>query len=77
MQATYSVFVVTPDSKAEFRKVTLGPRVGNFYVVTGGLKAGEKIVVEGIQKLQNNMPVTPTVAPPAAAASGPKPAAAP
>ena len=77
LQATYSVFVVTSESKAEFRKVTLGPRVGNFYVITGGLKAGEKIVVEGIQKLQNNMPVTATPAPPAGAASVPKPSPAP
>lgn len=57
LQATYSVFIVTPESKAEFRKVEIGPSVGNFYVIKSGLRAGEKVVVEGGQKLQNNMPV--------------------
>ena len=61
LQANYSVFVVTPDSKVEFRKVTPGHRVGNFYIISSGLKPGEKIVVEGIQKLQNNTPVQVTM----------------
>ena len=57
LQATYSVFVAGAGGKAEFRKVIPGPRVGTFYVIKEGLKAGEKIVVEGIQKLQNNAPI--------------------
>jgi membrane fusion protein (multidrug efflux system) len=57
MQATYSVFVVAA-GKAEFRRVTPGPRVGSWYVIREGLKAGEQVVVEGVQKLQNNMPVS-------------------
>jgi membrane fusion protein (multidrug efflux system) len=57
MQATYSVFVVA-GGKAEFRRVTPGPRVGSWYVIREGLKAGEQVVVEGVQKLQNNMPVS-------------------
>jgi membrane fusion protein (multidrug efflux system) len=61
LQATYSVFVVGPDNKAEFRKVTPGKRVGTFYVIDDGLKPGEKVVIEGIQKLQNNSPVAPTL----------------
>lgn len=61
LQATYSVFVVGADNKAEFRKVTPGARVGTFYVIQDGLKPGEKIVVEGIQKLKNNAPVAPTM----------------
>ena len=59
LQANYSVFVVRPDNTAEFRKVTPGPTVGNLRVITAGLSAGEKVVVEGIQKLQNNTPVAP------------------
>jgi membrane fusion protein (multidrug efflux system) len=60
LQATYSVFVVTPDNRAEFRKVTPGPRVGSMYVIESGLQPGELVVIEGSQKLQNNMPVTVT-----------------
>ena len=63
MQANYSVFVVRPDNTVEFRKVTPGPRVDNLWVITSGLQAGEKVVVEGIQKLQNNTPVAPTLKP--------------
>lgn len=61
LQATYSVFVVGADNKAEFRKITPGPRVGACYVVSDGIKAGEKIVVEGIQKLQNGVPMMVTL----------------
>ena len=64
LQATYSVFVVTADGKAEFRPVQVGPRVGSLYVIEAGLQPGEKIVVEGGQKLQNHMPVAAS-APPA------------
>jgi membrane fusion protein (multidrug efflux system) len=70
-QAIYSVFVVRRDRTAEFRKVTPGPRVGNLIVITEGLKPGEQIVVEGIQKLQNNTPVAPTLQPAAAAPETP------
>ena len=70
-QAIYSVFVVDADRKAEFRKVTPGPRVDNLIVISEGLKPGEQIVVEGIQKLQNNTPVAPTLKPVAAAPETP------
>jgi membrane fusion protein (multidrug efflux system) len=61
LQATYSVYVVGADNKAEFRKITPGPRFGSFYAVTAGLKPGEKIVVEGIQKLHNGVPLAVTL----------------
>jgi membrane fusion protein, multidrug efflux system len=57
LQATYSVFVLSPESKAEFRQVKVGTRVGTFFVLTSGVKPGEKVIVEGIQKLQNSTPV--------------------
>ena len=71
MQAIHSVFVVRTDSTAEFRKVTPGPRVGNLIVISEGLKPGEAVVVEGIQKLQNNTPVAPTLRPLAAPSDSP------
>ena len=60
LQATYSVFIVTTDNRAEFRKVTPGPRVGSMYVIESGLSPDELVVIEGSQKLQNNMPVSVT-----------------
>ena len=58
LQATYSVFVVGAENKAQLRKITIGPRVDTFYVVKEGLKPGEKVVVGGIQKLQNGVPMS-------------------
>ena len=49
---------------AHQRAVELGVVVGNDYVVKSGLKAGEKLIVSGIQKIADGAPVT--VAPPAA-----------
>jgi membrane fusion protein (multidrug efflux system) len=57
LQATYSVFVVGAENLAQLRKITIGPRVDTFYVVKEGLKPGEKVVIGGIQKLQNNVPM--------------------
>ena len=71
MQATYSVFVVAADGQAEFRPVKVGPRVDGLYVIESGLQPGEKVVVEGAQKLQNGMPVAATFRP----AEGEAPAA--
>jgi membrane fusion protein (multidrug efflux system) len=61
LQANYSVYLVGPDNKAEFRKITPGPRIGPFYVIKDGLKAGDKVIVEGIQKLQNGVPIAVTL----------------
>lgn len=60
LQATYSVFVVGKDGKAEFRKVQPGPRIGSLYVIREGLKPGEQVIVDGIQKLQNGTPIAVT-----------------
>ena len=63
LQATYSVFVAGADGLAEFRPVQVGPRVGSLFVIDAGLQPGEKVVVEGGQKLQNRMPVAVTLQP--------------
>ena len=42
---------------AKQRSVELGPVVGNFYTVTKGLKAGEKLITAGIQKVRDGAPV--------------------
>jgi membrane fusion protein (multidrug efflux system) len=54
------VYVVSADNKVEFRNVTLGRTVGNRWQVTSGLEAGEKVVVEGFQKVGPGAPVVPT-----------------
>jgi RND family efflux transporter MFP subunit len=49
---------------AHQRAVTLGPVIGNDYVVLTGLKPGEKLIVSGIQKIGDGAPVRPASAPP-------------
>jgi len=57
------VFVVGQDSKAEYRAVTLGPVVDGLRVVREGLKPGERIVVNGLQRVHPGAPVTPQMVP--------------
>ncbi|MYM97800.1 efflux RND transporter periplasmic adaptor subunit [Duganella vulcania] len=55
------VFVVDKDNKAEYRPVVLGPAIDGLRVVRDGLKPGEKIVVNGLQRVRPGAPITPTV----------------
>ncbi len=53
------VFVVGAENKAEYRPVVLGPNIEGLRVVRDGLKAGEKIVVNGLQRVRPGAPITP------------------
>ena len=52
VQSQYQLIVVSPDNKATVRPVKVGDRVGSKWIITEGLRPGEKVVVEGIQKVQ-------------------------
>ena len=54
-----TVMVVGADGKVEARVIKIGSAVGNKWVVTDGLKAGEQVVVEGLQKFQPGVVVKP------------------
>src|SRR6185369_6468658 len=60
MQSAKVVYVVGADNKVALRSVTLGQRVGSDYIVTEGVKDGEPIVVEGLQKVRPGDTVNPT-----------------
>jgi membrane fusion protein (multidrug efflux system) len=49
-QGSYSVVVVGGDNKASIRPVKTGERVGDMWVITSGVKAGEQVIAEGVQK---------------------------
>jgi multidrug efflux system membrane fusion protein len=57
------VFVVGKDNKAEYRPVTLGQQVDGLRIVRDGLKPGEKIVVNGLQRVKPGAPITPNIVP--------------
>lgn len=61
LQATFSVAVVS-GTKVEIRPVDPGARIGTFRVIEQGLKPGEKVVVEGVQKVRNGIDVKATLA---------------
>jgi multidrug efflux system membrane fusion protein len=62
-QSRKFVFVVDKDGKAEYRAVTLGPVVDGLRVVRSGLKPGEKIVVNGLQRVRPGAPITAQTVP--------------
>jgi membrane fusion protein, multidrug efflux system len=57
LQGSYSVVVVGGEGKAEIRPVKVGERIGSLWVVEKGLKPGERVIVEGIQKVREGAPV--------------------
>jgi len=69
LQGLKSVYVVTADDKAESRQIAANYQVGNDWVVDSGLKAGDRVVVEGIGKVKPGATVKPVMAVPAASAS--------
>ena len=59
LQGGYQVAVVNRDNKVSIRTVTVGDRVGNQWVIAEGLKPGERVVVEGVQKVRPGTQVNP------------------
>jgi membrane fusion protein, multidrug efflux system len=57
IQGLYSVMVVKPDSTVEQRMVKVSDRVGNLWVIDSGAKPGEKVIVEGIQRVSPGVKV--------------------
>jgi membrane fusion protein (multidrug efflux system) len=59
MQGNYQVAVVNPENKVEIRPVKVGQRSGNLWIIDHGLQHGERVVVEGLQKVKAGMSVDP------------------
>jgi multidrug efflux system membrane fusion protein len=53
------VWVIGPDNKAQYREITLGASADGMRVVTSGLKSGERIVVNGLQRVRPGVDVIP------------------
>jgi len=60
MQSAKVVYVVGAENKVVLRSVTLAQRVGSDYIVSDGVNAGERIIVEGLQKVRPGDTVNPT-----------------
>ncbi|PCJ37423.1 MAG: efflux transporter periplasmic adaptor subunit [Cellvibrionales bacterium] len=57
LQGAFSLFVVDAEGKVEQRKVTVGPKINRLQIISSGLKAGEKVVLEGVQKIRTGMTI--------------------
>jgi membrane fusion protein (multidrug efflux system) len=58
LQGSYQIGVLGEDNKAEIRPIKIGPHFNRQVVVTEGLKEGERVIVEGVQKVRPGMVVT-------------------
>ena len=59
LQGGYQVAVVDGENKVSIRSVKVGDRVGAEWIVAEGLKQGERVIVEGVQKVRPGMQVNP------------------
>jgi membrane fusion protein (multidrug efflux system) len=59
LQGSYQVAVVGDDNKVSIRPVKMGERIGALWEVTEGLKPGDKVVVQGLQKAREGSTVAP------------------
>jgi membrane fusion protein, multidrug efflux system len=59
LQGNYQVAVVGSDNKVQIRPVKVGERAGTDWIIEQGLKPGERVVAEGVQKVRGGMTVNP------------------
>jgi membrane fusion protein (multidrug efflux system) len=59
LQTSYELAVVGPENKAEIRSVKVGDQFGSLWVIEDGIKPGDRIIVEGAQKVRDGEQVKP------------------
>jgi len=59
-QGSYQVTVISSDNRAQLRTVEVGPRVGTLWVITSGVKPGERVAAVGAEKTKEGQLVNPT-----------------
>jgi membrane fusion protein, multidrug efflux system len=59
LQGQYTVYVVDKDNKVQLRMVTTATSYGQYTVIESGLSAGDKVIIEGMQKVKPELVVNP------------------
>ena len=59
VQGNYQVAVLGQDDTVHIRPVKVGPRYEGVWVIADGLKPGERVVAEGLQKIRDGVKVLP------------------
>ncbi len=71
LQGQYLVYTVGQDNKVAMRRVLTGPKAGAFTVIEQGVNVGEKVIVEGLQRIRPDMVVAATeISPDSTAGNG-------
>jgi membrane fusion protein (multidrug efflux system) len=71
LQSLHSVAVVGADNTVTLRNVKVGQKVDGLWLIEEGLKPGERVVVEGLQRIRDGLTVVAKPAPPAQAGTTP------
>jgi membrane fusion protein, multidrug efflux system len=58
LQGTKQIYVAGPDNKAHIANVTLGPQVGNDWIITSGVRADQRVITSNVQKLRDGAQVS-------------------
>jgi membrane fusion protein (multidrug efflux system) len=53
LQGTFSVYVLGAENKTQMKEIKVGPKIESFWLIREGLKSGEKVVYEGLQKIKD------------------------
>lgn len=61
LQGQYSVYIVNAENKIESRHIIPGERFGDLWLIKEGLKPGDKVVLEGLQKVSEGMEIKPAI----------------
>jgi membrane fusion protein (multidrug efflux system) len=77
VQGNYEVGVVGAEETVDLRKVQVGERDGSMWIIAQGLKPGERVIVEGLDKVKSGEKVKPLPADPEPVAPGSQPIPAP
>ena len=59
LQGRYQIALVGPDNKVDVKDVQVGNRVGEMWIITSGLKAGDQVITQGTSKVRDGQPVVP------------------
>ena len=73
VQGKFQLVVVGKDDTVEVRPVQVGAKTGDDWVITSGVQPGERIVVEGLQRMRPGIKVAPKPWTPPASAATPGP----
>jgi membrane fusion protein, multidrug efflux system len=69
VQSKYLIAVVGSDNKVTIRPVTVGDRIGSWWIIEEGLKPGDRVIAEGAQRVQDGTQVSPKPYQPESASS--------